>query len=700
MTSIELLAPAKNLACGIAAIDHGADAVYIGAKRFGARAAAGNSVEDIAELCRYAHLFGAKAYVTVNTIIYDEELTETRQLMKELDAVGVDAFLIQDLGLLTHHSSPITHHHLLPPSQGGVGRVSVLHASTQTDNRTVEKVRWLRSLGFKRVVLARELSLEDIRAIHVAVPDVELEVFVHGALCVSYSGVCYASQYCFKRSANRGECAQFCRMKFDLKDATGQTIEHQRHLLSLRDMCRINDLEALLDAGAVSLKIEGRLKDVPYVKNVVAAYSQRLNEIIAKHPDRYQRASVGRCTYTFTPDLKKTFNRGFTDYFLHTTHSSSGELKGRQPDIVSFDTPKAMGEYVGKVKEIRGRMFTVAGTASFANGDGLCFFNDDHELEGFRVNRAEGNHLYPLQMPRSLRPGMGLYRNQDVVFEKLMAGKTAERKIPVRMRYEAIENGFRLTTTIIGSSLTGERTVIGTALKGEATVSFEHQLATRPQASNIRQQLSKLGDTPFVLEDLEIAGDADRFFIPNSLLTQLRREGLPQGKQKELVKLDKLVELEKLEELEKLDKLEELVTLENQETPAVPKTSVETQYPYLYNIANKDARAFYEKQGLKNLQPAFELSTKNEHPSNSYHPSPNTHHPSPITHHHSFPLKGESEGALLMQCRHCLRFSLGYCVKNGGKKPYWKEPLSLVLADGRRFELQFDCKHCQMNVYG
>ena len=626
MRKIELLAPAKNLACGIAAIDHGADAVYIGAKRFGARAAAGNSVEDIATLCRYAHQYDVKVYVTVNTIIYDHELQDTRQLMKELNGVGVDAFLIQDMGLVT----------------GEEGRA--LHASTQTDNRTIEKVRWLRSLGFKRVVLARELSLEDIRAIHKAVPDVELEVFVHGALCVSFSGVCYASQYCFGRSANRGECAQFCRLKFDLKDASGNIVEHQRHLLSLKDMCRIDHLEELLEAGAVSLKIEGRLKDVAYVKNVVAAYSQRLDTIIAKHPECYQRASLGHCSYLFTPDLKKTFNRGFTDYFLHATHSASGELKGRRTDISSFDTPKAMGEYVGRVKEIRGRMFTVAGTASFANGDGLCFFNDHHELEGFRVNRAEGNHLYPLQMPPSLRPGMGLYRNQDVAFEKLMAGKTAERKIPVRMCYEAIDNGFRLTTSMVGFSQ-----------KGEATVLFDHQQATRPQAPNIRQQLGKLGETPFVLDSLEIKGDADHFFIPNSLLTQLRREGLPLlGKQSFCEDSD----------TQRISK-----TLEDSDKSTIPNTDVEVRYPYLYNIANKDARSCYERLGMKHITPAFEISSNIEKP-------------------------------LLMQCRHCLRYSLGYCVKNGGKKPLWKEPLSLVLTDGRAFELQFDCKHCQMNVYG
>ena len=273
MRHLELLAPAKNLECGIAAIDHGADAVYIGAQRFGARAAAGNSVEDIRALCQYAHQFSARVYVTVNTIIYDDELETTRQLICELSDAGVDAILVQDMAILSiiQHLSPITHY-------------AVLHASTQTDNRTPEKVRWLRDLGFCRVVLARELSAAEIAEIHRQVPDVELEVFVHGALCVSYSGLCYASQYCFQRSANRGECAQFCRMKFDLLDADGRELEHQRHLLSLKDLNQLQHLEELIEAGACSFKIEGRLKDATYVKNVVAAYSQRLDAIIAKYP--------------------------------------------------------------------------------------------------------------------------------------------------------------------------------------------------------------------------------------------------------------------------------------------------------------------------------------------------------------------------------------------------------------------------------
>ena len=417
MRKLELLAPAKNLACGIAAINHGADAVYIGANRFGARVAAGNSLADIEALCSYAHQFGAKVYVTINTIIYEEELAATRDMICHLAAMGTDALLVQDMAVIEIVAA-------LRRENAGM-KLPALHASTQTDNRTAEKVAWLKSTGFERVVLARELSAAEIAEIHRQVSDVELEVFVHGALCVSYSGVCYASQYCFHRSANRGMCAQFCRMKFDLLDANGKEIEHQRYLLSLKDMCRIDDLELLADAGACSFKIEGRLKEADYVKNVVSAYSKRLNEVIARRPQDYRRASLGNMEYAFEPDLKKTFNRGYTSYFLH----------GRQSDIYSPDTPKALGGYVGRVKELRNNSFNVAGTAVFSNGDGLCFINDEHELEGFRVNRVEGNRLFPLKMPAHLRSGFALYRNNDEAFGKILSQRTAVRKIPISIAF-------------------------------------------------------------------------------------------------------------------------------------------------------------------------------------------------------------------------------------------------------------------------
>ncbi len=614
MRTLELLAPAKNLECGIVAIDHGADAVYIGAPRFGARAAAGNSLDDIRQLCDYAHQFGAKVHVTVNTIIYNSELEDTLQMIHGLKEVGVDALLLQDMGVMDAVKSFWT---------------KELHSSTQCDTRSVEKVKWLQSLGFNRAVLARELSVQEIADIHEAVPDMDLEVFVHGALCVSYSGVCYASQYCFQRSANRGECAQFCRLKFDLKDDNGREIEHQRHLLSLKDMCQIDNLADLAQAGACSFKIEGRLKDVSYVKNVVSAYSQRLNEIVARFPKVYRRASQGVVDYHFEPNLKKTFNRGFTTYFFN----------GRQPDIASFDTPKAIGEYVGKVKEIRGNSFNVAGTASFANGDGLCFINDEHELEGFRVNRAEGNRLFPLKMPQHLRSGLGLYRNNDVAFEKILAGKTAERKMPIEIVFRPVKDGFE--------ALSG---------KAKVFVPFEHQEARKPQDENIIRQLSKLGNTPYICSRVIIEDDGGNYFVPSSLLSELRRL---------------LVEKIQVEQV-CLDKNTTVASHNNQEELKIqPWQPSYEKFPYLYNISNKRAGAFYEHHGMVHPAPAFELG---------------------------FSSQGHIE-PLIMQCRHCIRYSLGFCVKRGGKKPNWKEPLHLELPDGRSFRLEFACKECQMNIY-
>ncbi len=617
MRKLELLAPAKNLETGIAAIDHGADAVYIGANRFGARQAAGNSVDDIRQLCDYAHQYGATVHVTVNTIVYNDELADTKQLVRQLVEIGVDALLIQDMGILEYCVSLRKEY---------IGKhFPEIHSSTQCDSRTAEKVAWLHQLGCDRVVLARELSIEEIKNIHEKNPDVDLEAFVHGALCVSYSGICYASQYCFNRSANRGECAQFCRMKFDLVDNKGREIEHQRHLLSLKDMCQIDHLEELADAGACAFKIEGRLKGVDYVKNVVSAYSKRLNELVAKRPNEYQRASYGNIEYSFTPNLNKTFNRGYTTYFL----------RGRQPDIASFDTPKALGEYVGKIKEIRHDSFNVAGTASFANGDGLCFFNSNHELEGFRINRAVGNRLFPLKMPANLKPGLGLYRNNDVEFSKILASKTATRRIPVVFTFKAITDGFSLTMSLTDGSQ-----------KVSSSVTFEHQEAKRPQHDNIVKQLSKVGNTIYDCVQINIAEGADSFFIPSSVLSQLRQEVT--GKH---------------------------FDFSTQQQPVQPQDNVKAlvwqseykSYPYTYNISNDEARQFYEKAQLNNIQQAFEVV-----------PTPNP---------------------LIMQCRHCIRYSLGYCVKRGGERPTWSEPLTLILGDGRRFRLEFKCSECQMNIY-
>lgn len=647
MRTLELLAPAKNLECGIAAIDHGADAVYIGAPRFGARAAAGNSLDDIRQLCRYAHQYQAKVHVTVNTIIYDSELNDTLDMIRDLQEAGVDALLLQDMGVLYALQGK-------GPSAVDFTWTRKLHSSTQCDTRSAEKVKWLQALGFNRAVLARELSAKEISDIHQAVPDMDLEVFVHGALCVSYSGVCYASEKCFGRSANRGECAQFCRMKFNLLDADNKEIEHQRHLLSLKDMCQIDNLEALADAGACSFKIEGRLKDAGYVKNVVSAYSQRLDEICRKHPQKYARPSFGRPRYEFEANLKKTFNRGFTNYFL----------KGRQPDIASFDTPKAIGEFVGKVKEIRGNSFNVASIASFTNGDGLCFINDEHELEGFRVNRAQGNRLFPLKMPVNLRPGMGLYRNNDQAFEKILAGKTAERKIPVRITFSLYDEdghcGFSAEAQYVSEQGIGWGSDDSNYL-GKGIVAFEHNPAQKPQHDNIVRQLSKLGGTIYECREVEIKNQADNYFIPSSVLTELRRN--------------------LMEDIEKnADISSEAKAVSNHLSNAEGDNKVKVwqreygKYGYLYNIANKSAHEFYKQHGMNHTENAFELSKTS--------------------------IQGtKTDDCLIMQCRHCIRYSLGYCVKRGGRKPTWKEPLYLELGDGRRFRLEFACNVCQMNIY-
>ena len=716
--TIELLAPAKNLECGIAAIDHGADAVYIGASRFGARQSAGNSVEDIGKLCDYAHRYGATVHVTINTIIYNDEIDDTLTLVRSLVDVGVDAFLLQDMGLMSKVRE------IVPDTVA-------LHASTQCDTRTWEKAQWLSQQGFDRVVLARELSAEEISDIHKKLPDLELEAFIHGALCVSYSGVCYVSQYSFGRSANRGACAQFCRLAFDLKDSDGKTIEHQRHLLSLKDMSQIDNLETLMRSGACAFKIEGRLKDINYVKNVVSAYSKRIDEIIRKHPGEFRRASLGRVRYSFTPDLKKTFNRGYTNYFL----------KGRQADIFSPDTPKALGEFVGRVKEIRRDSFTVSSTANFANGDGLCFLSRDVEsqstrLEGFRVNRAVGNRLYPFKMPRGLKPGMGLYRNQDQAFDKELSGKTAERKIQIKMWFgtspktspNPSEGGEHLTESrgviwaraeVIGpkpssyeqtpdqhpvlnqtsdqhpvlnqtsdwhpiSNPTSHETIsnehpvrFSPPLEGLGEVPLPLPLAQKPQRDNIIRQLTKLGNTVYECADVEIVDGADKYFIPSSILADLRRIVI-ENLDKQVMHMQRMTIHRKSKEKQSDPKLNFSMV-----NPAQYQ-----QLPYLYNISNDAARKFYEQQGLTKVDSAFEL----QYPAGV----PNGSKPTDK----SFSIQGDKEAVsnLLMQCRHCIRYSLGYCVKRGGQKPTWREPLFLELPDKRRFRLEFDCKNCQMNV--
>ena len=548
---IELLSPAKDLNCGIEAINHGADAVYIGAPKFGARAAAGNSLEDIRELCEYAHLYGARIYVTLNTILKEDELEEAERMIWDLWRVGTDALIIQDMGITRLNLPPIP-----------------LHASTQTDNRTPEKVRFLEAAGFTQVVLARELSLNEIRRISEATT-VPLEVFVHGALCVSYSGQCYLSAALSGRSANRGECAQYCRLPYTMVDATGTEIVSNKHLLSLKDMNRSDQLEALLDAGVSSLKIEGRLKDAGYVKNITAYYRKKLDAVLSRRPE-YRRASAGRSTYTFEPVAEKSFNRGFTTFLL----------EGRTADITAFNTPKSLGEPVGMVKEIKGNSFTVAGLKQLNNGDGLVFFNRKGELEGFSVHRVEANRVFPLDMPQ-LTPKTPLYRNFDQAFDKLLAKPSAERKLSVEIEF--LDNPFGFTLCM--EDETGARIML--------TEPFAKELARREQQDNIRTQLSKLGNTPFEASKV-VVGLSENWFVPSSLLADMRRRGV-----------------EKLLEARRARYPRETV---KRVQPSVSIPFPERQLTYLGNVANGKARSFYQDHGVEQIDPAFELSPRKDVP--------------------------------------------------------------------------------------
>lgn len=541
---IELLAPARNLETAIDAVNHGADAVYIGAPRFGARQAAGNSVDDIARLVDYAHLFGVKVYVTLNTILYDDELKEVEQLITELYNVGVDALIVQDMGITRMNIPPIA-----------------LHASTQMDNRTPEKVDFLGKAGFGQVVLARELSLNEIAEIHEKVPRVRLEAFVHGALCVSYSGRCYASQHCFGRSANRGACAQFCRLAFDLVDAEGATILKEKHLLSLKDMNRSADLERMLDAGVVSFKIEGRLKENSYVKNVTAYYRQQLDAVFARRPE-FVRSSYGVCTPQFLPSPEKSFSRGFTRYFLD----------GRGEDISSFDTPKSLGEKMGRVTRVMKNYVVASDGSSFANGDGACFVDAEGRLQGFRINRVEGDRLFPQTMPE-IAAGVQLYRNYNIAFEREVQRSTAPRRLRLDLTFAATEDGFRLTAA--------DETGLAVTVEAQS----EKSLARTPQRANLVAQLAKWGNTPFVVADTQILFEED-YFIPSSLVADMRRKACEQ-----LLGLHKQAYLRE----------------EQQPVPSSLRCAEES-LDYTANVANALAGEFYSAHGVGKIAPAYELS--------------------------------------------------------------------------------------------
>ena len=542
MNRIELLAPARDLETGLAAIDCGADAVYIGAARFGAREAAGNSLEAIEQLSAYAHVYWAKVYAVVNTLLYDEELPAAVALIHRLYQVGVDALIIQDLGLLECDLPPLP-----------------LIASTQMHNHTPERVKFLEGVGFQRAILARELNLEQIRAIRLQTT-LELECFIHGALCVSYSGQCYLSYAIGGRSGNRGQCAQSCRQPYSLADRDSKAIQAPRYLLSLRDLNLTASLGDLLKAGVTSFKIEGRLKDRSYVTNIVSHYRRELDRLLEGSPDR--PSSSGRCTYTFIPDPLKTFNRGYTSYFL----------RGRGEPVASPDTPKSTGEPLGKVKSLDRSSFSLDREAAILPGDGLCFFDQDGELAGAAVYRVVGRKIY-LDSLEGLRLGTQVYRNHDRLFQAALEKDPAQRKIAVTFQLEETPSGFRLAA----QDEDGNR--------ASFDLECEKIPAEKPEVAraSVEKQLQKTGGTEFACRQVEFSLQIP-YFIPVSALNALRRgalAALAHGRE------------------------------QNRPRPAggiLPNAIPfpEKKLTYLGNVLNQKAAAFYRRHGVTSIAPAAE----------------------------------------------------------------------------------------------
>jgi putative protease len=622
--ALELLAPAKNADFGIEAITHGADAVYIGGPAFGARANAGNSIADIERLAAHAHRYHAKVFVTLNTILRDDELDEARRLAWQFYEAGADALIVQDMGLLQLD---------LPPIQ--------LHASTQTDIRTLEKARFLQDVGFSQIVLARELTLAEIAKIAeglkvgaapLCVPGnplrgqataATLEFFVHGALCVAYSGQCYISHAHTGRSANRGECSQACRLPYTLEDEAGRIVAHDKHLLSMKDNDQSANLQALVEAGIRSFKIEGRLKDLSYVKNITAHYRTLLDEFLEASPE-YRRASSGRCSYTFTPRPEKTFNRGATDYFVNE----------RKADIGAFDTPKFSGEPIGEISRIGPDWFEVAASAPLHNGDGLSYYDSHRELVGVRINRADGARLFPNEMPEDIAVGTALYRNRDQEFERALEKKSAERRIGVHLQLGETADGFALTL------------IDEDGITASAALPHAHEVAKNAERAftGLRDSLGKLGNTIF--DATEISIDLSQpWFLPASTMNGLRR--------------DAVAVLEAAREAAREHPPRRIAA-----SPA--PTFPENELSYLANVLNSAARTFYEKHGVTVIAEAYETDRE----------------------------KGEVS---LMITRHCLRYSYNLCPKEvKGIRP---DPMTLV--NGKeKLTLRFDCKKCEMHVIG
>ena len=646
MKKIELLSPAKNLEVGIAAINHGADAVYIGGPSFGAREKVGNSIEDIEALCRHAALFDAKVYVTMNTLLFDSELEDARKLAYDCWNAGVDALIVQDMALLNMDMPPIA-----------------LHASTQCHNIEAEKVKFLEDVGFSQVVLARELSIEQIKDIR-SKTTVPLEYFIHGALCVSYSGQCYLSHVIGGRSANRGACAQPCRLSWNLENAEGKRLISNRHLLSLRDLNNSKNIEELIDAGITSFKIEGRLKDIDYVKNVTAYYRNRIDEVIAKRDD-ICRSSRGESNPTFYPAPEKSFSRGFTDYFIH----------GRQKYIDAPYSPKSMGEYLGTIEKVKNKSITIRTGKELHNGDGLCFLDRENNLLGFNVNGVMETKTQTLTQTitsntdismatRFKIEGSKIFRNSDLVWQKEVEKSNGNRKQKISLRFTDTEDGFALSAKLYNEDC--EYITTNISIEKEVAINTEKAL------DNIKSKLSQWGDTEFAVEEIDVLfgqqttdngqgclslskaaiGTSTSSVTEESQIAYFIRASILGEMKKDLV--------EKLKSYLIKKHRDERETFVRPETNAIfPKDNLS----YLGNVINKKSREFYESHGVEIIEDGVEK------------------------------LRSDDE-LVVMTTKHCVRYANNICSKEIGKPA-----TSLYLVNDKgRFRLDFDCRNCCMKV--
>lgn len=604
---IEILAPAKNLFQGMAAINAGADAVYIGAPQFGARSNATNPVEDIAELVRYAHLFKAKVFVVINTILYDKELEDCKKLIYELYDIGVDALIVQDMAILEMDLPPI-----------------VIHASTQANNRDPKHVKFLADAGMKRVVLARELNLDQIKEIHEAT-DVELEFFVSGALCVSFSGNCYMSIAGGERSANRGSCAQNCRLPYNLIDGTGKTLIANSHLLSIKDLDLSNQLPNLIEAGITSFKIEGRLKDLVYVKNNVSYLRKKLDAFLTDNPN-YQKASSGRTFYNFDAEMDRSFNRGYTDYFVNK----------RTEKIGSWETPKSQGQVIGKLIGSTNKGYIIENVEKLNNGDGLYFINENNEADGAQINTIVNGVVIPNNF-KPVKEGTVIYRNADASFNKLVEREdSAIRKIGVKLTFSETNNGFKLVV----EDEDGHQSV------SEITTEKEVSKNEESVIPNIEKNLSKTGNTPFIVDEIKV-DFSKNWFLPISKINEIRRAALEQ-----------LIDVR--------------VKEYHREEFQIKKTDHPypvTQLDFTYNVANKLARAFYKRHGVTEIEKAFELQWD----------------------------PGKSR---VMTTKYCVKYELGKCARFQRDTMGEKVVEPLVLKHGENeYKLKFNCKPCEMEIW-